>query len=93
MNLDATFFPLLNELDFMQDWQKWDLNRANIARVNLGMLPLVNRQDMFRAYARGLRRRDDWTGLSQSEVALLIGQAEAITGKFGPVWVKMTEET
>jgi hypothetical protein len=59
-NQAAHMWTLQDEQAFMRDYQKWDLSRINMARQNVGMPGLPSRQDAFRAYARGLRRRTDW---------------------------------
>lgn len=58
--LAAHLWTMTDELDFMRDYQRWDLRAINRARVNVGMGELATRQDALRAYGRGLRRRVKW---------------------------------
>ena len=54
------FWTLTDELNFMRDFQGWNLSAINSSRNRMGTPELATRQDAFRQYARGLRRRVRW---------------------------------
>lgn len=53
-------WTMADEYTHMQGYDKWNLTAINRVRVNVGLGELATRQDAFRAYARGLRRRVNW---------------------------------
>ena len=58
-------WTLADEHTHMRGYEKWNLQAINRARVNVGLGELTTRQDAFRAYARGLRRRTDWSDIKK----------------------------
>ena len=58
-------WTITDELNFMRDFSKWNLSAINSSRNRMGVPELATRQDAFRQYARGLRRRVRWDDMKK----------------------------